>query len=352
MTPAAPVRPSTAAPPSPVDQQEPSQRASQGGQRTKPAEKATKSSKKDPPKKSNADDTKPAEKATKSSKKAPPEKTDADDTKPAAKKPRASALATKENMTNEAEPSQKTVKYFDEKHRRPDQPPLEVKAVGDIWWSDQLGRGLRQHTWGCERSLEPHVPDDNPNIVVVNFPSDFKKWTTPLVPADLQKFAGGKNSQPPERVSQAVKDKVAPKKAAKAKAEPKPVKDYLLDAVRCKYSKQGKGNPVVRVEVREDRYDPSFKFKQRFQIVVKDAMTAHCAMSICTTFANAFTHMSCNPTGINYKQCRDALIQYAEARFREERPSPLEDCCEGACPTIPSRPVLWLLDRLFCFLYS
>ena len=281
MTPAAPVRPSTAAPPPPVDQQEPSQRGSQGGERTKPAEKATKSSKKDP---RNADDTKPAEKATKSSKKAPPEKTDADDTKPAAKKPRASALATKENKTNEAEPSQalqrpKTVKYFDEKHRRPDQPPLEVKAVGDIWWSDQLGRGLRQHTWGCERSLEPHVPDDNPNIVVVNFPSDFKKWTTPLVPADLQKFAGGKNSQPPERVSQEVKEKVAPKKAAKAKAEPKPVKDYLLDAVRCKYSKQGKGNPVVRVEVREDRYDPSFKFKQRFQIVVKDAMTAHCAMT-------------------------------------------------------------------------
>ena len=180
--------------------------------------------------------------------------------------------------------------------------PDSQHAVGDVWWSNMLGKACKQLAEGVDISEPPHVKDGE---VIVQFP-DGTTWNVPhLVPQDL-----GKGTLP--SVPKAAP--AAPKKPkAKAKSNNKPVPDFELPTVRCKHSLQGKNPAIVKIEVREDRNDLGSKFKQKAQIVIKDNICVRTAMNVASTFAECYEYMNLNPSVLNFRECRDALLGMAEA---------------------------------------
>ena len=171
-------------------------------------------------------------------------------------------------------------------------------AVGDIWWSNMLGKAMKQMVDGVDVSEAPHVKDGE---VVVKF-LDGTTWNVPhLVPQDLNKAA---LPGVPEKAPSAPKK---PKAKAKAKSE-RPVTDFELPTVRCKYALQGKNPAIVKIEVREDRNNLASKFKQKAQIVIRESISATIAMNVAITFAECYEYMNLNPSVLNFRECRDALL--------------------------------------------
>ena len=180
------------------------------------------------------------------------------------------------------------------------------KNVGDIWWSNFMGQAVRQISKDDRENSGPPFRKDD--MVYVQFASDGTLWRVPhLIPVDL---AG--DALPPEPGQQ---QQPNPKKAAKAKAAPKPrpVEDFELPTVRAKFSFQGKNDPIVKVEAREDRNDARSRWKQKFQIVIRGSMCATSAMNICQTFCQLYQGLNLNPSVLDFKECRDALIGMKDA---------------------------------------
>ena len=181
------------------------------------------------------------------------------------------------------------------------------RAVGDRWWSNFMGLAYLQLVDGVEPSSEPYVKDDD---VYVKFP-DGLEWKVPrLMPGDLK---GEPRKRPLPEVPGVEEPK--PKKQAKAKSQPKhrPVEDFLLPTVRAKFCFQGKHDPIVKVEAREDRHDSSSCWKQKFQIVIRCEMCAAAAMNISQTFCQLYEYLNLNPAELDYKECRDSLINMKNA---------------------------------------
>ena len=177
------------------------------------------------------------------------------------------------------------------------------KDVGDTWWSNFMGRACRKIEGDThETSGPPFLHNDQ---VMVQF-EDQTIWRVPhLIPSDLDRMNGDGLPSVPSQQEQP-KPKKAPK--AKAKAKERPVKDFEQKTVRAKFSFQGKNDPIVKVEAREDRNDCGSRWKQKFQIVVRGEMCANSAMNVATTFCQLYQGMNLNPSVLDFKECRDALI--------------------------------------------
>ena len=204
------------------------------------------------------------------------------------------------------EPAQATKKDVADKK----QPPKI-----DIWWDDEQGKAFLRVSGKSENKLEmsKELVGGEDGFVYAIF-EGFEKWRVPhLLPDDLDKFKAG---QPLPKGSAAAKPAKTP--AAKRKpAKDKPVQDFeLKDIVRCRYATQGEKNPpIIKVELRQDRFDTSSKWAQKFQIVIKDNITATYAMNVATTFAEAYVYMNLNQGMLNFKECRNALIEYTADGF-------------------------------------
>ena len=181
----------------------------------------------------------------------------------------------------------------------------------DIWWSDEIGKALLRVTGGgvniVEMSTSLVAGEDGFVYALFN---GYDRWRVPhLVKDDLEKFQAAAvplpRAQAPEK---------PPAKKARKKGADKPVEDYeLQNIIRCRYATQGEKNPpIVKVELREDRFDTSSKWRQRFQIVIRDHITAVYAMNVAKTFSQCYVHMNCNQNMLDYKECRNALLEYKE----------------------------------------
>ena len=194
------------------------------------------------------------------------------------------------------------------------QPASKKDAKVDIWWSDELGKALLQVSGQGQNKLEmsKELVAGEDGLVYAIF-DGFDKWRVPhLVSEDLEKFNAGQ-ALPKSTVAKPEKTPAAKRKTAKDK----PVKDFeLKDIVRCRYATQGEKNPpIIKVELRQDRFDTTSKWAQKFQIVIKDHITATYAMNVATTFAEAYVYMNLNQGMLNFRECRNALIEYTADGF-------------------------------------
>ena len=185
------------------------------------------------------------------------------------------------------------------------------RPMGDIWWSNEMNRAARQTKEGIKMSGEAYI---HQNSVFVKFIEDGFEWEVPhLVPADL-----GRAMAPDSLAGPKVKA------AKKRVQQEKPVPDFLLDVVRARYATQGpKHPPIIKVEVREDRNNLSSKWRQKFQVVVKaseEYWTPTAAMNLAITFCNCYKHMLLNPSVLDFKECRDALMHYSAKHDWREAP--------------------------------
>ena len=194
------------------------------------------------------------------------------------------------------------------------QPASKKDAKLDIWWSDEMGKALLRVSGQGENKIEMSkdlvVGEDG--LVYAIF-DGFEKWRVPhLVSEDLEKFNAGQ-ALPKSNVARPAKTPAAKRKAVKDK----PVKDFeLKDIVRCRYATQGEKNPpIIKVELRQDRFDTTSKWAQKFQIVIKDRITPTFAMNVATTFAEAYVYMNLNQGMLNFRECRNALIEYTADGF-------------------------------------
>ena len=217
----------------------------------------------------------------------------------------------------------------------------EVCDIWDVWWSDEMGRALKRVSKDSKDTVqisERLVPDNG--AVYAVFEGGFR-WRVPhLVASDLGKgklppLAGAKQKavkgNPKGKAKTKAKAKPQaepqdseqgtaeapeaeegskPKGSKKAKPMPKPVQDYCLKSIRCKYTTQGSNPPIVKVEVNEDRFEATGKWQQKMQLVIKDKVTPNVAMHVAMTFADCFHHMLLVPDRIDYRECRNALLSY------------------------------------------
>ena len=96
--------------------------------------------------------------------------------------------------------------------------------------------------------------------------------------------------------------------------KPKPIPDMDLGVVRVRYTTQGSKNPIVKLEVREDRFRPTSSWVQRLQVVIRDdgGFTVRQGFNILKTFALCYFQMNLNPGEIDFKLCKTSLINHAE----------------------------------------
>ena len=196
-------------------------------------------------------------------------------------------------------------------------PAMPDRAEGEIWWCEELTRALRQHTWGVERSKPLFVDGE---AVCTTFEYDNLKWVVPhLIPSDLAKYNGGKlvvARVPPKNASPCKSKKRNP--ASSSSCPP-----YVLDVVRVCLAKQGQGNPIVKVQVRQDRNDLKSKWVQRMQVVIKEPVTEAIAYNVAKSFADCFQFMGMAPSETDYRECRDALLAYGAAGHHDFEKGPL-----------------------------
>ncbi|CAE7244291.1 unnamed protein product [Symbiodinium sp. CCMP2592] len=166
--------------------------------------------------------------------------------------------------------------------KMPDDADKSKEAAGDIKWNPELGKACWQKKEGVIISSVPFVDKDDE--VKVSFGGLL--WSVPhLVPSDLD------SSMPPKNPMQTqTKVKAVPK----AK-QLKPVDDYIYPIIRCKYCTQGSKNPLIKIEVREDRHNLRSKWVQKLQLVVKDNLSVQKAMHIAKSFADSYVYMNLNP---------------------------------------------------------
>ena len=215
---------------------------------------------------------------------------------------------SKKNNEKLPEDTMQSTEVRQEKQKPGDNAVNAGRGENDVWWSDELQRGCRNLKTGILVSGECYNFADN---VYVKFEDGFE-WRVPhLVPYDLVKKEKGGVPLPSINALRNPPEQAKPKRVPKAKNKiDKPVPDYDLDIIKCRYTTQGKHPPLVKVEVREDRNDATSKWRQKMQIIIKDEVTPKVAMNVAKTFADCFLHMNLVPDHINYKECRDALLKY------------------------------------------
>ncbi|CAE7549667.1 unnamed protein product, partial [Symbiodinium microadriaticum] len=215
-----------------------------------------------------------------------------------------------------------------------------VRKEGDIWWCEDLGRACRQLKKGIDMSGHPTVRDGSVFVVF----EDGTEFMPPLIPADVEggKFAASSS---------------LPKKQAKAKAKAKqasstkPVEDFVLPTIRAKFAKQGSSPPIIKVEARSDRHDLSSAWRQRFQIVIRGEMTAIEAMNICATFCDCYEHMNLNQGELNFRECRDLLIEMGKNGTHNFATGKMdwEEVAKQTHEAFPPKPtILYLLQDIRC----
>ncbi|CAE7904495.1 unnamed protein product, partial [Symbiodinium sp. KB8] len=92
----------------------------------------------------------------------------------------------------------------------------------------------------------------------------------------------------------------------------KPVADMDLGVVRVRYTTQGTKSPIVKLEVREDRFRPTSAWVQRLQVVIRGdgGFTAQQGFNILKTFALCYFEMNLSPTDVNFRQCKSSLLEH------------------------------------------
>ena len=130
-----------------------------------------------------------------------------------------------------------------------------------------------------------------------------------MIPGDLKRFEKGADL--PKTGEPGTVQPKTPKTKAKPKVQ-KPVSDYELPTIRCKYASQGKNAPIIKIECKEDRFDLNSRWRQKTQITIKDDITPEIAANVARTFADCYQHMSLNPRLLDFKECRTALLAYNE----------------------------------------
>ena len=242
----------------------------------------------------------------------------------------------------EKEKPKKAPKQMAEKEKPDDAPKQKaekeiVRKEGDVWWCEDLGRACRQLKKGIDMSGHPTVKDGS---VLVVF-QDGTEFLPPLIPADVE---GGKFGAS------------LPKKPAKAKAKQasstKPVEDFVLPTIRAKFAKQGSSPPIIKVEARADRNDLSSAWRQRFQIVIRGEMTAIEATNICATFCDCYQHMNMNQGQLNFRECRDLLIEMGRNGTHDFTKGKMdwEQVAKQTHEAFPPKPtILYLLQDIRCF---
>ena len=176
------------------------------------------------------------------------------------------------------------------------------------------------HSWGCERSKQLYIHEDK---VCTSFEHDDLVWVVPhLLPADLEHYAGGK-LQGVRHVETKPSQKKAKSAAKKPNEQSNAFAPYVLDAVKVSYSSQGSSNPIIKVQVRQDRNDTKSKWVQRMQVVIKDEVSKNIAWNVAKTFADCFQFMGLVPDVTNYRECRDSLLAYGAAGYHDFEKGPL-----------------------------
>ena len=203
----------------------------------------------------------------------------------------------KDKKSDDAEKEEKKSDDAEKEEKKPDDAEEPKKAAGDIKWNPELGKACWQKKEGVIISSTPFVDKDDE--VKVSFGGLL--WSVPhLVPSDLDP------SMPPKNL---------PQKQPKAKADPKakqlkPVDDYVYPIIRCKYCTQGSKNPLIKIEVRQDRHNLQSKWVQKLQLVVKADLSAQKAMHIAKSFADSYVYMNLNPGQLNFRGCRESLLAH------------------------------------------
>lgn len=92
----------------------------------------------------------------------------------------------------------------------------------------------------------------------------------------------------------------------------KPIQDMDLGVVRVRYTTQGSKSPIVKLEVREDRFRPTSAWVQRLQVVIREdgGFSVQQGFNILKTFALCYFEMNLSPTDINFKQCKSSLLDH------------------------------------------
>ena len=202
-----------------------------------------------------------------------------------------------------------------EKPKEPKEASCDGRKPGEIWWDDEMGRALFKNDSGVLRSSKPYVPADDASAVMVDFENGIK-WRPPLMPSDLEKFGALPKVDAPSDPK--------PKGKARAKAaSTKPVGDYVLEVIRCRYASQGKSSPIIKVEALVDRNNPKSKWHQVVQLVIKDC-SANYAMNVCKSLADLFQNLNMNPSETNWRECRDSLLHYGASGNHDYNKEPLD----------------------------
>ena len=240
----------------------------------------------------------------------------------------------KDKLTDGKKNEQKKDKANNEatEPKHDEKPKFQDDSVTDVWWSDEMARAVMKfkHSKGKEMVETSQRLEAVEGHVEAVFDGGFR-WRVPhLLPSDLEssgKFPklGGSHEQPKA------------KGKAKAKpSQPKPVADYILKSIRAKYSSQGSNSPIIKIEVNEDRWEASGRWQQKCQIVLKGQITPTYGMNVARCFCDCFMNMRLVPDRIDYKKCRNALMEYEH----DWHSSPLsrkvvnQICLEGFPPAV------------------
>ncbi|CAE7212823.1 unnamed protein product [Symbiodinium sp. CCMP2592] len=123
---------------------------------------------------------------------------------------------------------------------------------------------------------------------------------------------GPEKEQPTEDAEDAENDTEQPQKN-KPEKKTKPIQDMDLGVVRVRYTTQGSKNPIVKLEVREDRFRPTSPWVQRLQVVIRNdgGFTVQQGFNVLKTFALCYFQMNLNPGEINFKLCKSSLLEHA-----------------------------------------
>ena len=85
-----------------------------------------------------------------------------------------------------------------------------------------------------------------------------------------------------------------------------------LGVVRVRYTTQGSKSPILKLEVREDRFRPTSSWVQRLQVVIRpDGFTVQQGFNLLKTFALCYFEMNLNPGELNFKECKASLLDHA-----------------------------------------
>ena len=81
----------------------------------------------------------------------------------------------------------------------------------------------------------------------------------------------------------------------------------------CSTRPRGSKSPIVKLELREDRFRPTSSWVQRLQVVIRDdgGLSMQQGFNVLKTFALCYFEMNLNPGEINFEQRKASLLEHA-----------------------------------------